>query len=73
MKLPVYLDSHATTPCDPRVVEAMAPVFTEQFGNAASRNHAYGWEAEALVDQGRERVAALIHAAPEEIIFILVK
>lgn len=69
MKLPVYLDAHATTPCDPRVVEAMLPTFTETFGNAASRNHAYGWEAEALVDNAREQVAALIGASPKEIVF----
>jgi cysteine desulfurase len=69
MKLPVYLDYHATTPCDPAVVEAMLPYMTENFGNAASKQHAYGWRAEEAVKQGREQVAQLIGAEPEEIIF----
>ena len=69
MKLPIYMDSHATTPCDPRVVEAMLPTFSEQFGNASSRNHVFGWQAEALIDKAREQVAALIHCRPDEIIF----
>ncbi|MCC6678487.1 MAG: IscS subfamily cysteine desulfurase [Phycisphaerales bacterium] len=69
MKLPIYLDHAATTPCDPRVVEAMLPFFTETFGNPGSRNHRFGWEAEAGVDAAREQVAQLIGADEKEIVF----
>jgi len=66
---PIYLDCHATTPLDPRVLEAMLPWFTEHFGNPASSGHVYGWEAEAAVQRSREVIAAGIHATPEEIVF----
>ena len=68
LQLPVYLDHNATTPCDPRVVEAMIPYFTQNFGNAASRNHPFGWQAEEGVDYAREQVSKLIGADPKEII-----
>src|SRR3982751_5060668 len=69
MNLLIYLDSHATTRTDPRVVEAMMPYFTEFFGNAASRNHSYGWEAEEATEKSRKQIADLIGATPKEIVF----
>ena len=69
MTKPIYLDYHATTPVDPRVLEAMLPFFTERFGNPASRQHAYGWDAQSAVDTARAQVAALIGALPGEVVF----
>src|SRR5438132_14337515 len=69
IKPPIYMDYHATTPVDPRVLEAMMPYFTQHFGNAASGNHHFGWEAEEAVEKARKQVADLIGANAKEIVF----
>ena len=69
MKIPIYMDYHSTTPVDPRVLEAMLPYFTQEFGNAASKSHAFGWRAEEAVEKARAQVAALIGASPKEIVW----
>ena len=69
LTLPIYMDYHATTPMDPRVLEAMLPYFTQEFGNAASRNHPFGWKAEAAVEKARQQVASLIGANPKELVW----
>jgi cysteine desulfurase len=69
LTFPIYLDYHATTPVDPRVLEAMLPYFTERFGNAASKSHQYGWDADKAVERGRQQVAALIGASAGEVVF----
>ena len=69
LQLPIYMDYHATTPCDPRVLEAMLPYFTRQFGNAGSKGHLFGWQAAEAVQIAREEIASLVHAEPTEIIF----
>ena len=69
MKLPIYLDNNATTPLDPRVLDAMMLYMTSEFGNAASINHSYGWRAEKAVEDARETIAGFLNAAPKEIIF----
>src|SRR5438445_737863 len=69
MKFPIFMDNHSTTPMDPRVLEVMLPYFIEKFGNAASRNHQFGWEAEEGVENARKQIAKLIHCDPKELVF----
>src|SRR5213080_4188910 len=69
IKLPIYMDYHATTPVDPRVVDAMLPYFTARFGNAASRNHPFGWQAEQAVEKARQQIADLIGTNAKELVF----
>jgi cysteine desulfurase len=69
LELPIYLDFNATTPCDPRVLESMLPYFTQDFGNAASHSHPFGWKAKEAVDYAREQVAGLVGASASEVIF----
>src|SRR5256885_2474552 len=69
IKLPIYMDYHATTPVDPRVVAAMMPYFTDHFGNAASRNHPFGWEAEEAGEKARKQIADLIGGNPQKNVF----